>query len=659
MSKRADVWSKSENEIGMANSVKLPVAPVSTEPVRESGTRRFADSTPPTMGRLAKVVHRSEKAPGINVQEVEVLRTPERVREALRMLFAYRCAGHVRARSGDRSIAAPIQAARLQPGQPLPLHWQLDEEVPEPPFTIEVEGYLSVFRFEVYEATRSGGFLAVRIPEEITRTRSRNDRRVIVRQGMTVSFSHPDRPDLRIRRAVRTVSANGVGFSTTTPQDQLSVGMLLKGVVVEAEDRLRVEFDAVVTGSYGDLDGHGETTGMRVEPVSVDDAAHWDELVYSLVTPNTRQGGTWSGQLWDLFDKSAYFQLSGKSEHDFRPLRGAFEAASRKLGSAPELGCQVVWPSNRGIEATASMLKIYDHTTFLYHVARQHGRAPLWTPANPIMRDIHAHAIMQAQRDRSLRWLLVWVQEDSRFSRVAYHDLPLRYVTERRGLVYPFRAIECSTEGLLISRSGSPPADGLVSGPSSAPPASGESAAQAKADRPVEVRAATGKEIDSLLTELPRIRPPDYCDAHDLVPERAGLQETAAKWNRAGLTRARHVLYARRADTEAFAILELSDDGLHLFGLLDVMRAFAFSEAGKQLFPDLLQAARKWYAFHGKRKFIYVLEDGNVEDTQSAEFTDLGGAYMTLLRAELLPELLEHLHEIVGTRNVPPLPYGP
>jgi hypothetical protein len=116
------------------------------------------------------------------------------------------------------------------------------------------------------------------------------------------------------------------------------------------------------------------------------------------------------------------------------------------------------------------------------------------------------------------------------------------------------------------------------------------------------------------------------------------------------------VLVARLAgEPMAAAVLESADDGLHLFHLLDLVRLFPLADGGERLFPVLLDQVRPWFANRGKAKFIYSLENGDVEQATRAGLKDLGEADTSFLPVDLLPELVEQLFEITAPRDVPRL----
>ena len=547
-----------------------------------------------------------------------------RIRSILRALFANHAEGGLRAAGLP---AMRVRAAQIDPRSPFPLRIDLEGACPRAPFSIELTGYNSLFRFEVSAVTEKDGLFAFAVPRELLRIRRRNNRWTPAPGGVEVTFRHPVWPELQIRRPVRDLSFDGIGFATNGLNDLLYPGLEIQDVALELGDRLRIEFSGVVRHVSPSIGGAAEIAGMRLTPQSPDDEARWRRELDTHLFPNTRMDGAWGRELWALYDRSGYFGLSDHSAENFAGLKEPFVKVSRLVASHPDLGCQVVWPSRRGVEAAISLLKIYRSTTFIYQLARQHGRTPSGSGGRTILRDIYLHAIEHTQRDPDLRWLAGWVQESAGFSRRVHVDLPLRYLPERRTFIQRFYAMGGSCNEREYSL-----------------------------DREVEIAPATLHEVDILLAAL-STRSAIFLDAHDLVPERIDLGEIGRVYATAGLRRRRTILIARRGGRAmAAGVLEMADNGLHLFGLLDVVRLFALAEGGESLFGALLESARDWYRQLGKSRFVYFCESADRAHARNAGLDDLGGADLTLFPAELLPELLEHVHELTSPGDVPALP---
>ncbi len=425
-------------------------------------------------------------------------------------------------------------------------------------------------------------------------------------------------------RPLRDVSYAGLAFSADAVDDLLFPGLGLRAVGVHGFDGAPLPLDADVRLLFSAGSDLADTAGTHVAPPPGEVRQRWMARIGELLSPRTRVGGVWSSDSWDLYERSGYFNLSGKSEAHFPMLRDAFAITSSKVDAAPEIGCQVVWPSERGIEASLSLLRTYSRAWFGYQMARRKDEPPDGSAPRIVLREIHYRAYEHALADGDLDWVIGYVQEDARFSKLVHHHLPARHVGSGEAAVVPFRALEVTSAGRRI---GSLPGNARVA-------------------------PATEEEIRVLLARIQVIRPHAYREALDLVAERYSLDAVAVAWQRAGLRRERGTLMATENDRPmAAAVLETADPGLHLFGLLDCVRFYALRPGGEMAYAALLEASRVWFAKRARTRFALLLEGGGVEPSALSGITDLGAADLTILSAALVPNLLEHVFEVTAPRD--------
>ncbi|MES2643411.1 MAG: hypothetical protein V4850_28260 [Myxococcota bacterium] len=503
---------------------------------------------------------------------------------------------------------------------PFPLQFRSMTAIPDAPFDLELQGYNSVYRLGVTRLVRIGDAVAVPLPTRLVRMQNRKSRRAEAPTGFLISFTHPVLPGLEVRRPVRDLSRNGLSFETRVEQDMLCAGLRLRDIVVTTPLGGVVHFDAEVRIVHPPRDGRGAACGIRLTPSSEADTARWNQVVGTALNPTTRLGATWTEDTWDLYTASGYFSLSGKAQAHFGTLKAPFATVTRKVDAAPQVGCQVVWPSERGIEASLSLLKIYEHTWFGFQMAKLQGAPPDGHTGRQVLRDIHLRAYEHAQADPKLRWTTALVQASAKWSKLVHYDLPERYVDSGLAAVVDFHALELDV-----------PLRAALPDPN--------------------VGLATESERDALLEALIPRRPWVYREALDLVPERFDLHGLRAEWKRAGLTRERELLVVRRGGKMiAAATVESADLGLHLFNLLDVTRLYAVSVDGIQAFPALLDAAAAWYRARGRSAFTCLLEEGSPACASRFSTRDLGAGALTVLSTDLLPSFLEHVSEVTAPR---------
>lgn len=544
----------------------------------------------------------------------EEIGEPARILAVLRGLRAGQVAGRVRL--GDGSDGGPACVAGIGRRGELALQLEFPGPPPAPPFDIAFGHFNSVFSFRIDRGAVQLESVIAPLPERVTRRRLRVHRRAPAPRGAVVALRHPCGASELVRPLV-DVSVGGFAFRLRSDDEAFAVGSALAGVVVTFPDRPPVHG----RGEIRHADG-GRRCGVRFTPASHADREAWTAATDECLYANTRVADDAAKALWELYARAGYFELSGKNEEQFIARHEAFHAANRRLGHARGIGCQVVWPSTRGVEAAVTMLKPYTRAWVGFQLARRRDGTPGDEPRR-ILREVILHGYEYPQRDPDFEWLVTWVQESGRFSRLLMHELTARYgKRDQLAAIVRFHALEAQTDRTLAV----PPAD-------------------------VEVGAPAPDELATALAAIRRTRPWPYVAAHDLTPERFDLAPVREAWRAAGLARERDVLIARRGGrVEAVAVLELAEDGVHLYALFDVVRLFAVTPGGAASFPWLLEAARRWYAARGKKTFVYFCED-DPAPAVALGFADLGAADMTVLAAALLPEQLVHAWEITAPRD--------
>jgi hypothetical protein len=427
---------------------------------------------------------------------------------------------------------------------------------------------------------------------------------------------------MRLTRPVCDLSLGGLSASTVAVDDLLYPGLLIDDMEIAWKRGRSLHVMAEVRHVSPAIHGKGQTCGFAVVQEGCQELP-WAHEVWDALHPRTRIGQPWHDDVWDLCTSSGYLDLSNKNSAEFEALRPSFAAATEKLAAAPEIGCQVTWPTRDRVEATISLLKVWRHTWLAFQLARHNEDRPLWVSGNEILRDVYLRGYEHALLDPESDWHVAYVQDAAQWSRLIHYDFPLRYAGSDRACIVPFRGWE--------GRCDSEPA-----APAPMPPGS-------------EVARATASELRAILDHLHATRPGPYIEANDYVMQGFDLAEVKHLWRRAGLERDRQVVVARSGGKmRAAAVLELAEDGLHLYGLLDIVRLFEIEPGGAALFPALLERARSWYRACGKKKFVYFDEQMTDNHAQTAGLTDLGKASLAIIGRDLIPDLLEHVHEVTA-----------
>ena len=548
----------------------------------------------------------------------EVINDEHRVAEIIGALVSYGCKGSIR----HTAIGLQATACDSHVGA---IRWEiLGGQIISEPFAVDVVGHNSVFRFAVKKLFQEGSYLVTDLPNVIHVLRHRWQRRVQVSGDLRVSFVHPTTTEL-VHGRVRDVSYHGIAFWLDT-EGQLVSGLELEEVVVtlpELETRLKCQVCFVQKGF-----DRRWLCGLRVH-TCLDGNLKWYQLVEDYLHPGTNVGSRWCEETWSLYEKCGYLSLSGKNPKNFGQLRRAFQSVSKQLDHAPQIGCQVVWPTRTGKHVTAalSMLKVYHGTWLGFQGAKMTGPSPEGIPGRTVLFRIHQRAYEHVQRDPDLKWVLAYLQLRKMWTRMAHVDLPARYVESGDVCIIRFRAFEvpCTNR-----------------------------AASSQNTHELDVDVASSNELDQLVELISSHRPEAYVDALDLTRDRLDLGSNKRLWRGVRLERDRVILVARRFGAAvAAAILELGAEGTHIYGLIDLVRLYPLVPGGKVAFSDLICAAKTWYAGHGRKGFAcFVENDMPVLESTRKAMVDLGEADLVLMSADRMPDWLEQVHLVTAPRPV-------
>lgn len=502
-----------------------------------------------------------------------------------------------------------------------------DEPLPDGALLLDIPGYNSVYRLHLPSQpspAEAQGPLMTELPIKLQRLRYRFFRRGIVRSAHRVEFRHPVWRDLHIEADVRDVSFGGISFVTNRREDLLFPGLVIPYLEVKTDDGktigLRGQVRSVATIEGEDLD----VCGMSVTAYWPEGEGDWMRLASETLYPTTRTSENLTEELWSLFDDSGYFKLAGKTTEEFAELKKGFIDVGRRAAAVPRLVCQAVWPSSRGVEASVSFLKAYQHAWMGHQLAKRPGRPPVEVPgAGQIMRDIYLRAFEHPQADPDFDWMIGFVEATVPWMNKAHIEFARQYASTGHALVLPTRMMSavCSEASGLDHR-------GLQVGP------------------------ATGDELALLSDHVRATRPSCYFEALDFAEERIGFEDTAQQWQNAAFDRRRVVLIARRGGSPvAAAVLETGELGTNMFRLLDSVRVFPFVDDVDGVHVALIDEARRWYKSVGRSSFLYLREDEDWSYAEAARLHDVSEPCFWIISSSILPDFLEHVCELTGRRR--------
>ncbi|WNG32262.1 PilZ domain-containing protein [Archangium violaceum] len=552
----------------------------------------------------------------------ERITRPDRIGRIFEALTARRCRGMARSASGDVELTAALYDK--YDGR---VSWEANGVLPSGPFALEVFGFSSVLHFLVEHTSYEDGLWSVALPRELVRYRHRKLRRAPAWGGCAAHFAHPLWPQVRVERELMDISYEGLSFATQPGEDLMYPGLVLPEVTVGLPGKDPVRVRAEVRNIIGT--SLGRRCGLRVEPLNEEEGARWRWLVEEQSHPNTRVKGPWNQGTWELFERSGYFRLSGKSPADFERMQAEYRDAHERLEGHPRLGYRVVrpMPSGESVEASLSWLKPYSGSWLGHQLARQQPRnEKLRSTARDALRDVYLRGFEPAQIDPEVKWFLAYCEANVRWVKFTAFDFAEWYQHTGQACMVPFRFMEADAR-----REWSMPEGFSLSAPTEA-------------------------ERTELFERLKATRPEAYREALDLVPERFDLAELKRQWSEAKLTRERDVLVARK-DGRALAVgvMETAHAGLNLFNVLNGLRIIPLvdeaSAEGQEAMLALLAGAAEWYRARGLDVFVHYVETEHTGYTEQARLADLGEGRIWILSTQLLPDFIEHLCEATTPRG--------
>ncbi|RKH31529.1 hypothetical protein D7Y13_11490 [Corallococcus praedator] len=515
----------------------------------------------------------------------------------------------------------PLRLSRLDAATGC-LHWT-GPAVDVGACDIEIQGHHCIYRLHVTKDMRQADAWETPLPSRIIQVRRRAWRRAPAPGSLRVRLPLPGW--LGRERSAVDLSLGGLSLRLA-PSERLSVGRVLQPIELLTEDGQRLSLRGEVRHVSAGAD---ETfhCGLQVTPLTRDDAEPWRALVTQALHPTTRADGALVEAHWRLFSDSGYFDLAGRSSERFEARRASFVALGKRVAGLEAVLSEVVWPSERGVEATLSIMKPYRSLWMVHQLARHQDGSRYERTRGRMLRDVYVRAVEHAQADSAFRWFAAYIESTVPFTHRVHVGFAERMAGTGRTCLLPMRMIDVEC----------------------AHPSGQE-------DSGLELGPATDAERRRLVEELALTRPACYAEALDLRLETLDLEDAARPWVSRGLERERYVLVAREGLTPlAVAVLEVGPPGTNPFRLLDSARLFPLSERGRDAYPALLDEARRWFARRDRDSFTFLAEaPGDVEAAGLHDDAPEARPYLWIIPADLASEFLEHIHEQTAPRPLHP-----
>lgn len=430
------------------------------------------------------------------------------------------------------------------------------------------------------------------------------------RREVLCSLSHPHWSSPVERAPVFDMSATGFSLQTSAPErfpPGLNVYVKIGSVNLPS---LTLRARVVHVSST-------QTELMRVgfHLNTEDTSSEWARLLSAALYPDLRSN---RGECWLMYERSGYLSLSGKSTEEFDSLRADYEQVATALDAAPELACIKRWPSHGAPVCAIAHARVYERTWFLYQVAKDRAGAEAHGGGRDGLYRLYLQAYEHVLSCGGARYLWSFVQQEaSPWSLFFHRDVP-REICDA-SYVYSFRALECLSE---------------TDEPSSSLPG----------------RTIEPPEYPLWIARLAVLRPSLYLSALDLGDEVDSFSQVKTRWQAHNLERDRAWFAIGKPGEECLvAVVESAPTGLHLYGLLDSLRVYAFRDVSAEELLAARQRAQAWFRARGKKRFVWQVEEDLMphaffEESRNGQ-VDLGRAYGSIVRCEELPRLLDVIHQ--------------
>jgi hypothetical protein len=529
-----------------------------------------------------------------------------------------------------KSVRASVARVEPEKGR---IHWKTEGRLleqadadPSEPVRGSIIGYNSVYRFSLTDLEEVEGGLVTALPAEVNRVRHRWFRRVPVRTTLRVRFEHPLWEEIEpVWRDVLDISLGGIRFATELSQDLLFPALSLPYIEIETQYGTVIHLRGQIRNVLPPREGEPSSCGASVTPLSPEDEIWWMRLVSGMLYDHTTQTSEHLTEpLWDLFKDSGYMNLAGKSAESFTFLKRRISSVSRRAAIAPQLMCQAVWPSDRGVEASLSFCKAYKQSWMVHQLAKRRSSSENVADRAQILWGIYTRAFEHSQSDPDMRWVISYVESTVPWVARTHFAFAQRFAATGESLALPVRMMSVS-----CAEAGDPQEETFEIGP------------------------ATPWEKMRVLAAIARVRPQSYREALDFTSEHIDLTDVAREWRRFGFERERAILVARSGHQPIAAlVVEAGEVGTNLFCLLDSARLIPLTPDGKRAYVQLMDEARAWFAVRRRTSFLYFREDDDQSYEKAAQLHDEPGEpYLCIMSARVLPDFLEHVCEISGSRR--------
>ncbi len=488
------------------------------------------------------------------------------------------------------------------------------------PYEVALESYGVCYRFHWPYA---GSF-----PKRMSLVARRATRRCRVSSRVRLTVGTDAHRDSCAELMVHDVSDGGVGVVDESDEPLFVAGQRLPRVKVAWKGGEELTSEAKVTHISRNPSHQGYRYGIELR-LDAGARRRWGQFVDGLLAPRASLNSVHPNSLLEAYQSSGYMNLSGKRPEDFARLRQWFLSSSERLLAAGHVGATFAAGEVTRPEAFCHQAQVWPGSWLFYQLCRLPNGRTLATSDDQVLVDLYQRAFSFVQRQPEARWLVTYIQADAGYSRAVHCGCVERWpainATDVRRVTV--LAIDCQSD---------------ISGVASR-----------------ESELVTSDEDVATVAALLRARLPHaYVEATGLGDPVLKINRLEKQWEAAGLERWRRVVVAKRqGSVVGAAVLEAASPGMHLFGLLDCVRIFTFTDDSPGVVRDLLLEAKRWYVTLGRSQFIYF-KDRQFDAYTPDQGASLGDSDIVVQAVDRIPLLLEHVYQLAApsmTRSSMPM----
>lgn len=472
----------------------------------------------------------------------------------------------------------------------------------------------------------------------LLQVRRLNPRVAVLDGSLSLEFNHPRLADRLVTKHPVDLSLNGVSFPVNLEADMLFPGERLGDVVISANDEAEVHAGAVIRSLRSDRDGrlrYGLEIFPDEDPVS---RRRWGRLLFSRQYPRIAIGTVRRvRENFEVLARSGYLDKVGKDAAI--ELAHSYERVWTRLVEDDDLGVFLFFPDpDRSDEIPVGT------------ISSTRVCSDLWS--------VHQFAIDKVYEERDPRLLFnALMQLTSAISTCIYYTDCRYFSAEVKAFTQWNRTW---MKEFLVSFRVTVPRRFDVADMfrSSRPDFSALDEAEV-----ARLREATDRDLDAFCDLAVRVLDEVEVDALDYRRPKVDLAGIKAFYERKEILRTRRILVWQDGEARAYAVCEIVEGAVNLFGFFNRARLFLNDLPGKdreRAGIALLFGARQTYQEYGVKRFLAIDYDRPQNDAADpadylpnplfakAGFRYIEALWRTLASRDLLPYFRNHMTEVIA-----------